>query len=268
MVGATSTSSHSEQGSHNSSRFVNLKLYGFWRSSSTWRIQIVLAAKSIPFTFHSIDILNGQSKEEDYATNVNAMKQVPVLECIDTAQNVDNDPNGDTGRIRITQSLAIIEFIEEAFVDDGFSLLPTDAVDRARVREIAEIVNSGIQPLQNLSVMDMIDEFGKGHVETKLGNGKFFGKHHIEKGLKAIESLVNAQKMLKNQGGHFAIGSSNPTLADAFIVPQMYNARRFFVDLEATCPSLLEVEAHCLQHPWFSETHPDVIRGLYPYFAI
>eukprot|EP01083_Nonionella_stella_P043054 116190_1 len=107
-------------GSHNTSgRFINIKLYGFWRSSSTWRVQIVLAAKSIPFEFHSVDILNGKMNEDDYATNVNAMKQIPVLECIDTTRKVENDKDGGSGRIRITQSLAIIEFIEEVFVDKG-----------------------------------------------------------------------------------------------------------------------------------------------------
>ncbi len=252
-----------EKGSHQQSRFVDLHLYGYWRSSSTWRVQIVLCAKSIPFTYHSIDILKGESREDGYATNVNAMKQIPVLECIDTAKCTDNQPNVDANKIRITQSIAIIEFLEEAFVGQGSSLLPTDIVDKARVMEIAEIVNSGIQPLQNLSVMDMIDELSKGCVEIKLGNGQVFGKRHIEKGLKAIECCVNAQKTL-NEKGKFAIGSSSPTLADAFIIPQMYNARRFFVDLEAICPSLLEVEARCLEHPWFSKTHPDVIRASHP----
>ena len=259
----TIASNPPEKGSH---RVTNLKLYGHWRSSSTWRVQVALTAKNIPFQFYSIDILSGEPKGVKYATNVNAMKQIPVLECIDTSiviRDPDNENDDHSRIIRITQSLAIIEFIEEAFPNNGSSqsLLPSNLVDRARVREIAEIVNSGIQPLQNLSVMDKIDGFGEGLVEIPLGNGKKFGKYHIENGLKAIERLVvNARKTNNDPKGHYAIGSSHPTLADACIIPQMYNARRFNVNLEETCPTLLEIESFALKHHWFSTTHPDVIR--------
>lgn len=251
------SSSHSQQGSQVvNTRYKDLHLFGFWRSSSTWRVRISLAAKNLQFQYHSIDILNGVSKTEDFANNRNSMKQIPVFEFIDSHTNP-----ADGKRVRITQSLAIIEFIEEAFSDIGDSLLPQDFVDRARVREIAEIVNSGIQPLQNLSVMDMIDDFGNGLVETKLGNGQCFGKYHIENGLKAIERLVLKYRKEKNDPGLFAIGTSSPTLADAFIVPQMYNARRFFVDLENVCPTLLKVESHCLNHIWFMGSHPDIVES-------
>ena len=132
MSDSPQTSSQSQQGSQVVTTHIkDLHLFGYWRSSSTWRVRIALAAKDLPFEYHSIDIFHGESKKDDYANNVNSMKQIPVLECIiasDTAQGK---------QIRITQSLAIIEFIEEAFAGIGESLLPKNLVDRAKVREIA-----------------------------------------------------------------------------------------------------------------------------------
>jgi hypothetical protein len=132
MSESPQTSSQSQQGSQVVTTHIkDLHLFGYWRSSSTWRVRIALAAKDLPFEYHSIDIFHGESKKDDYANNVNSMKQIPVLECMiasDTAQGK---------QIRIAQSLAIIEFIEEGFADIGESLLPENLVDRAKVREIA-----------------------------------------------------------------------------------------------------------------------------------
>eukprot|EP00558_Chaetoceros_sp_UNC1202_P009355 CAMPEP_0197242426 /NCGR_PEP_ID=MMETSP1429-20130617/8181_1 /TAXON_ID=49237 /ORGANISM="Chaetoceros sp., Strain UNC1202" /LENGTH=347 /DNA_ID=CAMNT_0042702459 /DNA_START=102 /DNA_END=1148 /DNA_ORIENTATION=+ len=235
-------------------RYQDLKLYGHWRSSSTWRVRIALTAKSIPVTEQPVEILEGESKKDDFASSVNGMKQVPVLEYVD----------GVTGkRVQITQSFAIIHFLEEAFPTKGCSILPVDALDRARVRELSEIVNSGIQPLQNLSVMDTIDELSQPSSDEKVEHGKAFGKQSIEHGLQAIEKLVNRYRSERgvDASGQFATGSFGPTLADACVVPQMYNARRFGVNLDAICPSLLEIERVCLDHPWFQTTHPDAIRN-------
>lgn len=130
MSESPQTSSQSQQGSQVVTTHIkDLHLFGYWRSSSTWRVRIALAAKDLPFEYHSIDIFHGESKKDDYANNVNSMKQIPVLECMIA------DAQGK--QIRIAQSLAIIEFIEEGFADIGESLLPENLVDRAKVREIA-----------------------------------------------------------------------------------------------------------------------------------
>mmetsp|Transcript_17361 Transcript_17361/g.25443 ORF Transcript_17361/g.25443 Transcript_17361/m.25443 type:complete len:185 (-) Transcript_17361:14-568(-) len=181
------------------------------------------------------------------ADGVNPMKQVPVLECTDTV-------TGD--RLRFTQSLPIIDFIEEAFSELGSTLLPADLARKTLVREIAEMVNSGIQPLQNFSLMAEIDKYGS------ASDGKKFGKQSIEQGLEAIEKIVEKQLRSADARGPFAVGSFCPTLADACIVPQMYNARRFEVDLKNKCPTLLEIEAICLSHPWFETSHPEVVRNI------
>ena len=110
--------------------YQDLHLFGFCKSSSTWRVRVSLAAKGLQFEYHSIDIFHGESKKDDFTNTINSMKQIPVLEFMDSHTT-------DGKRIRIIQSLAIIEFIEEAFSGSGNSLLPQDVVDRARVREIA-----------------------------------------------------------------------------------------------------------------------------------
>jgi maleylacetoacetate isomerase len=240
-------------------------LYGFWSSSSTWRVRIALSCKGIQFEYHSIDILHGENQNEDFYQNMNMMHQVPVLVCSPDYSKCDFDDELQHHHpIMISQSMAIIEFLEEAFPSTEKSLLPLDLVDRARVREIAEIVNSGVQPFQNSSVICMIDQLDKECVEWKLGNGQKIAKYHIERGLKAIECLVVKYRHDKGNTGKFMIGTSNPTLADAFVVPQLYNSRRFFIDLDAICPTLLRVESECLDHAWFMASHPDFVQARYP----
>ncbi len=232
-------------------RFTDFKLFGFWRSSCTWRVRVALCAKAIPFETERVDILHEQAqKKEKYSTGVNAMSQVPVLECTDTS----------TGeRLRITQSLAIIEFLEEAFPNVASSLLPNDPLEKAMVREISEIINSGIQPLQNVSLVAMVAEVvGK---DKDTNSGRMIAKRYIEKGLEAIEKIVQERKEQKGEAcGPFAIGGFCPTMADACLIPQLYNARRFGVDdteLGILCPTLLQVEAACSEHQWFRFSHPD-----------
>ena len=98
------------------SRYTNFKLYGYWRSSSTWRVRVALAAKSIPFECIDIDLINGETKTDQFA-EVNAMKQIPVLKFDDASLDKT---------VQISQSLAIIDLLEEAFPHMGASLLPTE----------------------------------------------------------------------------------------------------------------------------------------------
>jgi maleylacetoacetate isomerase len=224
-------------------RYKNVKLYGYWRSSSTWRVRIALAAKGIAYETCSVNLLGGAQTSEDHS-QINPMKQVPSLEYQDAS-------SGST--VRLSQSMAIIEFLEETFPNVGASLLPSDPGDRATAREMAEVVNSGTQPLQNLSVMKRIDEESKGSMQ-----GKAFAKDSIANGLSVLEKLVKTRH--SNLGaacGPYAIGSFAPTIADAYIVPQLYNGRRFEVDLSSVCPTLLKVEAVALAHSWFQGSHPD-----------
>lgn len=107
--------------------------------------------------------------------------------------------------------------------------------------------------------MALIDELSAGVVEIQLGNGQKFAKRNIESGIEEKIVVEIRQKVV--DPGPFAIGSHNPTLADAFIIPQMFNASRFCVTLDEY-PILMSVEKACLEHPWFKSSHPDIIKKL------
>jgi maleylpyruvate isomerase len=137
--------------------------------------------------------------------------------------------------------VAIIEYLEERWPTPP--LLPAAPLARARIREVVEIVNSGIQPLQNTKTLAALREAGGAEAEAR------FRHDAIARGLTALERAAAA-----SQGGRFFSGDA-PTLADLFIVPQLYNARRFDVSL-AACPRLCAIEAHALEHPAFQAADP------------
>jgi len=237
-------------------RYTNFKLYGSWWSSCSWTVRIALAAKGIPYEYGThipINInLDEKALTSDKHSSINPMQQQAptVLEFMDGV-NV----------VRISQSLAIIEFLETAFDHRGGRLLPLDPVARAKVKEIVEVINSVTQQLQNSSVMGMIDSISGKEV---LGNE--FRKQAIMSGLSSVEKIVATIHSISNGkgasvAGPFATGSFGPTLADACLAPQLYNARRFGVDLVFFCPTLVEIEKKCNDHPWFqnaqSEAKPE-----------
>lgn len=113
------------------------KLLGYWRSSASWRVRIALALKEAGYEYVPVHLLGGEQKTESY-TKLNPMAQVPTFI---TAEGVS-----------LTQSLAIIEYLEET-LHSGQPLLPSDPIQRAHARAFAEMINSGVQPLQNLSVL-------------------------------------------------------------------------------------------------------------------
>lgn len=207
-----------------------MKLYNYWRSSCSWRVRIALHWKRQPFTYLAVHLLKdgGQQKSESY-TSLNPMQSVPLLEVV------------DGGRVlHIAQSMAIIEYLEERWPEPP--LLPADRIARAQVRQAAEIVNSGIQPFQNTSVQK--------RVKHELhGDEKAWARHFIASGLRALEPL------LQTTSGRYSVGDQ-VTLADCFLVPQLYHARRYEVDL-APFPTLTRVEAACVALPAFHAAHAD-----------
>ena len=207
-----------------------MKLYNYWRSSCSWRVRIGLHWKGQPFSYLPVHLLKdgGQQKAEPYAS-LNPMQSVPLLEL---------DEGGRL--IRLAQSMAILEYLEERWPEPP--LLPADRVARARVRQAAEIVNSGIQPYQNTNVQK--------RVKHELhGDEKAWARHFIAHGLRALEPL------LQSTAGRYAVGDQ-VTLADCFLVPQLYHARRYEVDL-SPYPTLTRVEAACAVLPAFEAAHPD-----------
>ena len=209
----------------------NARLYAYWRSSASWRVRIALNLKQIPFAVVPVHLLRdgGEQKSPENRAR-NAMAQVPTLEW--------DEPGGH--RRRLTQSLAIVQLVDA--LCPGPALLPVDPRERARAWEIAEIVNSGIQPLQNTGTLAAVRELG--------GDPARFAHDAIEKGLHALEQLVGEST------GMFSV-SDAPCVADLCVVPQMYNARRFSVDL-APFPRLVAIDAACATLSAFELSHPDV----------
>lgn len=204
-----------------------LRLHNYWRSSCSWRVRIALHHKDLPFEYVAVNLLEGQQHGDEYKA-VNPIGMVPTLEVVE----------GGVTR-RLAQSLAILEWLEESY--PAKPLLPADRWDRARVRALAELVNSSIQPLHNLLVL--------GKVEAMGGDKKAWASFFIERGLAALEAEV------AKDGGRFCFGDS-PTLADVCLVPQLYGARRFGAD-PSKFPRLLAVESACAALPAFAAAHAD-----------
>lgn len=205
-----------------------LALYSYWRSSSAWRVRIGLELKGLAFELRPVDLREGvQFKAEHRARN--PMAQVPVLA-------VDED-----GRVHhLSQSMAILEWLDERHPEPA--LLPRDAFGRARVRMLAEHVNAGIQPLQNQAPQKWLHA-------RQAGLEKEFVTHFVGEGMRALEAAV------AEGAGRFCHGDA-PTLADCYLVPQLYGARRFKVDVESL-PTLLRIERACNALPAFQRAAPD-----------
>jgi maleylpyruvate isomerase len=207
-----------------------MKLYSYWRSSCSWRVRLALNLKGLAYTYMPVHLLKdgGQQNAEPYRA-LNPMRTVPTLEL------------EEGGQVRhISQSLAILEYLEERYRTPA--LLPAEPFLRARARMLAEMVNSGIQPLQNLSVL----QFVKGELKA---DDKAFAAHWNTRGLAALEAVV------KETAGTYCLGEQ-VSFADICLVPQLYGARRFAVDL-APYPTLLRIEAACNTLPAFQAAHAD-----------
>jgi maleylacetoacetate isomerase len=169
----------------------NLTLYHYWRSSCSWRVRWVLAIKGISYESTTVNLLKSEQKSGEFL-HINPAGQVPVL-------IVDGKP--------LTESLAIIEWLEDLYPEPA--VIGKDPWQRALAREIAAIVAAGIQPLQNLKVQ----EFYSDDVAKRLA----WNRHFTENGLSVLE-----MKLAKHSGP-YCLGK-NLTLADIFLIPQVYNA--------------------------------------------
>jgi maleylpyruvate isomerase len=208
---------------------MTIRLYGYWRSSSTWRVRIGLGLKGLAWERVIVNLLAGDHWSEAHRAR-SPLNQVPVLE-------VEED--GRT--LLLVQSMAILEWLDERYPDPP--LLPPDLAGRARVRALAEHVNSGIQPLQNSLPLKLLKE--------KLpGYEREWAQLHIATGLGALERAVG-----DGGAGRFCHGDA-PGLADCYLVPQLGNARRFAVDL-APYPRLRRIEEACMALEPFRAAHPD-----------
>lgn len=144
---------------------------------------------------------------------------------------------------QISQSMAIIQYIDQVYPDPA--LFPKDAIEKAKVIELCEVINSGIQPLQNLSFMNAL----KNQFNADDAAIKTWCQQVIQKGLEAYQALCTSSWDV------FSVGST-PTAAEAFLIPQLYNARRFDVDL-SRLETLLKIEEECNKLMAFDLSHPN-----------
>jgi maleylpyruvate isomerase len=201
-----------------------MKLYAYWRSSASWRARIALGWKNVAYEYVAVNLTTREQRQETYRS-VNAIGQVPTLVL-------------DDGR-HIAQSLAIIEYLEETIAEPP--LLPRDPYLRAIARQLAEIVNSGIQPLQNTSPLAAVEELG--------GSREAWARRWITEGLDAL------MRTAEPHAGQFLVGDA-VSVADVCLVPQLGNARRFGLDV-TRWPLLERVEAACQRLEAFQAAQPD-----------
>lgn len=204
-----------------------IRLYGYFRSSASWRVRIALGLKELSYDYQPVNLLKGEQRSDWYRA-INPAGAVPTLVV-----------DGHT----ISESLPIIEYLEET--RPANPLLPKEPALRAKARQIAELVNAGIQPYQNLHVLVRVDK--------ELGLGEHgrnaWAQHYIARGLAILEQVVAPV------AGTCCVGDV-PTVADVCLVPQLFGARRFKVDL-TPYPTLVRIEQHLATLPAFAAAVPE-----------
>ncbi|XP_029831463.2 maleylacetoacetate isomerase-like [Ixodes scapularis] len=200
-------------------------LYSCYSGSCPYRVRIALALKNVDYEYKSVEVLKEGGEPGDQLspefTKKNPMQQLPVLE-------IDGEP--------ISQSLAIIEYLEEKYPEPR--LLPDDIILRAKVRAITQLIASGIQPLQNVSVIRRVE----------AGKKLEWSTHFITKGLQALEAV------LSKTAGKYCVGDS-VTMADICLAPQVNNAIRIRNDM-TPFPTIMRIYCALMELPAFKVAHP------------
>ena len=207
----------------------NVVLYDYWRSSASYRVRIALNLLEIDYETVPINLLEGAHRKPEYLA-LNPQGLVPTL-VID-------------GKI-LTQSLAIIEYLSELRPECG--LLPADSSDRQKVRAFAYAVAMDIHPICNTHVAAYVMT-----ITDKAEAREEWMKHFIADGLRKLEA------MLGEFNGDFSFGD-RPTMADLCLVPQVYNARRWGVDM-TNLKRIVEIDGRCAELPAFQAAHPDRVK--------
>lgn len=207
-----------------------LTLYDYYRSSASFRVRITLNLKALHYHLIPIHLLNhGGEQYSEHYQQINPQSMVPTLD--------------DAGTI-ITQSLAIIEYIEDLYPSP--SILPKRPDHKAYVKSIALMIAADIHPLQNLRVTRYLTEVL--HISDHQKNEWY--QHWIHKGLKALEWTISQSAL----SGDFCYGAS-PTLADICLVPQLFSARRFNCNT-SLYPCLERIDANCQKMDAFIKAWP------------
>ena len=206
---------------------MGLKLYSAWRATAPYRVRIGLALKGVAFDYSAVDLIRGDQRSPEYEA-VNRQKLTPAL-----------DIGG--GRV-LTQSLAILEWLEEEH--PAPAILPKTALDRQAVRTMALIVACDIHPLNNTRVGRKLNKMGLDQAAILD-----WTQGWIRDGFDALEPMI------ARYGKGFAFGET-PTLADCCLIPQVYSANRYEVDL-TPWPAIRAINDRAADHPAFQAAHPN-----------
>jgi maleylpyruvate isomerase len=204
-------------------------LYTYFRSSAAFRVRIALNLKNLGAEQRSIHLLNKDNRKPDYRA-VNPQGLVPYL--------IDGD-------VKLGQSLAIIEYLNERFPDPP--LLPSDTFERAQARSIAQLIACDIHPLNNTRVLDYLGENLNADEEKR----KTWYRHWIAEGFAALEKILEERSA---RGDVYCIGHE-PSIADICLVPQVFNAQRFKVDVSAY-PRIWRIHETCMKLAAFDAAQP------------
>ena len=201
-------------------------LHSYWRATAPYRVRIGLALKGLAYDYVPVDLVAGEQGAPSHAA-LNAQRLVPALQTEDGV---------------LTQSLAILEWLEETHPEPP--LLPADAAGRARVRAMAAIVATDIHPLNNLRVLKALTNLGVDDAARTAWAARWIN-----------DDFAALEPMVARWGEGWAYGAT-PTSADCCLIPQVYSAARFGVDM-TRYPALAAVAARAADHPAFQAAHPD-----------
>lgn len=204
-----------------------MKLYSYFRSSAAYRVRIALNLKTLPYETEAVHLVKNEQQLASYRA-LNPSQLLPTL--------LDQDQT-------FTQSLSILEYLEERY--PAKALLPKDLVERAKVRAFAQSIACDIHPINNLRVLKYLQN------DLAISNEQktLWYRHWILEGFHSLEM------QLQHSNGQFCFGSQ-PTFADCCLIPQVYNAKRFKIDLSAF-PKIESIYQHCLTLPAFLNATPE-----------
>ncbi|WP_298932657.1 maleylacetoacetate isomerase [uncultured Ramlibacter sp.] len=205
-----------------------MQLYNYFRSSASFRVRIALELKGLPYDYVPVHLVKGEQKQDAYAA-VSASRLVPTLVT--------------DGGERLAQSMAIIEYLDETHPEPA--LLPADALGRAHVRALAQLIACEIHPLNNLRVLKYLVRDLK--VEEEAKNAWY--RHWVRDGLEILE-----RELAQLPPSTFCYGDT-PSLADCCLVPQIFNGKRFNVDFSGLPRTMAAFDA-CMAHPAFQRAQP------------
>ena len=208
-----------------------MKLYNYFRSTSSYRVRIACNLKGLSYEYIPVHLnRNGGEQFAADFSSLNPQQLVPLL--------ID-------GTSLISQSLAIIEYLDECYPDAA--LLPAASIDRVRVRHLSQYIACEMHPLNNLRVLKYLT----GPLQLSIERKQAWTVHWLRTGLEALERELDGSATR----GKFCFGNT-PTMADCCLVPQLYSARRFGVDVDAY-PALRAIDAECQTLDAFQAAHPD-----------